>query len=189
MREGKKLKSELQNHKLSPLNPPRPVSLFLLLATLTLTACGNQNDSKSDSDNVSIKIPDVVNKLDQTAGTLRATISCPSGDQPMNIDTVNETASATCNSVPTGNTSFTVVFTYELGSFGPLDVATATKMINVTTGNNPLNFVNGDFDTASFDEDGDGISNILELDEFSITSPVSCTLGVAASLGTCELGT
>ena len=182
------MKSTLQNHKLSPLNPPRPISLFLLLATLTLTACNNQNDSASDTDNVSIKIPDVVSKLDLTTGTLSATISCPDGNKQMDIDIESGTASAECSDVPTGSTSFTVVFTYDLAPFGPLVVASATQTLDVTSGSNSLVFTAEDYVTASFDEDGDGISNILELDEASTTSPISCTLAVAAALGTCELG-
>ena len=186
------MKSELQNHKLSPLNPPRPVSLFLLLATLTLTACNNQQETSNNSSqesNIALQTPDAILglRLDQTAGTLTAAISgCP-GTTQMTI--VLDTATAACTGVPTGSRTITITFTYDLALFGPLVVATASKLINVTQGNNLVTFVATDYDTDSHDEDGDGISNILELDEFSTTSPVSCTLGVAARLGTCELGT
>ena len=44
-----------------------------------------------------------------------------------------------------------------------------------------------DFDTAIHDDDDDGISNLVELDEFSTTSPISCVLGTS-ELGNCELG-
>ena len=182
------MKSELQNHKLSPLNPPRPISLFLLLATLTLTACNNQNDSTSDSDNVSINIPYVVSNLDLAAGTLTATIAV-NGGTPQNLTVSATDATATLSNLSLGSTNFTIVFRYELGSYGPLGVATATKNQNVTAGSNTLTFANAEYDTDFFDEDGDGISNIIELDEFSTTTPISCRLGFAAELGFCELGT
>lgn len=165
------MKSKLQNYKLSPLNPPRPISLFLLLATLTLAACNSQNDSTSDSDNVSFKTPDILNKLNQTAGTLSATISCSDGDQPMEI--IGDIASATCSKVPTGDFSFTIVYTFDKDPYGPLIVASATKTIAVTEGsNNSVNFVVGDFDT-DFDEDGDNLSNLKELTDG--TSPLDPT--------------
>ena len=81
----------------------------------------------------------------------------------------------------------TIVFTYNLDPNGPLVVASTTKSFNVTEGSNTLNFVTADYDTASFDEDGDGISNLVELDEFSTTSPVGalCKLGFA-NIDFCE---
>ena len=134
------MKSELQNHKLSPLNLPHPISLFLLLVTLTLTACGNQNDSKSDSDNVSIKIPDVASKLNQMTGTLRATIAV-NGGTPQNMTVTAADATATLSNIPLGPTDFTIIFTYELGSFGELVVASATQNLDVTAGSNTLTMI------------------------------------------------
>jgi len=185
------LKNVLLNQKLSLFTPSRLKFLFLLLATLMLTACGNQSDSASESGNVSIKIPDIANKLDQAAGTLTATISVSSLNggtpQPMTISTTD--ASVKLSNIPTGSTTITIVFTYDVAPFGPLVVASATRTVTVGTGDNPISFVSTDYDTASFDEDGDGISNILELDESSITSPIVslCKPGTAI-LGSCELG-
>lgn len=185
------MKSELQDHKLSPLNPPRPISLFLLLATLMLTACNNQNDSTSDSDNVSIKIPDVASKLDQMAGDLTATIAV-NGGTPQNMTVSATDATATLSNIPIGSTGFTIVFTYNLDPFGPLVVASATQTLDVTAGSNTLTFANADYDTASFDEDGDGLSNIVELDESSTTNPIVADAGVCvlgtSLIGSCVLG-
>lgn len=122
-------------------------------------------------------------------GTLTATLSgCPEGNKLMTIS--GSTASATCSKVPEGPRTFTITFTYDLDPYGPLTIASASKQINVVKDrNNPLNFVTGDFDTASFDEDGDGISNILELDESSTSNPLlaPCVLGTSL-LDDCELG-
>ena len=127
-------------------------------------------------------------RLDQTAGNLTATISV-NGGSPMPMTISDTTASSTLNNIPAGETTLTIVFTYDRDPFGPLVVASATKSITVTGGTNTINFASGDYDTASFDADNDGISNLLELDESSVTSPfVSlCIMGIAV-LDDCELG-
>lgn len=169
--------------------------LFLLIAAFVLSGCGSQNQavdtgSSGQDDNVSFQMPEAIfgNKLDQGAGTLTATISVEGGSAtPMTIS--GETASVTLDNIPTGLTTFTILFSYDLDPYGPLDVARAEKTFTVMEGSNSLSFEVSDYDTASFDADGDGISNILELDENSNTSPVLslCVLGTA-ELGNCELG-
>ena len=169
--------------------------LVVLLVAFILNGCGSQSNTPDDSslagDKASFSIPASIMgaKLDQTAGNLTATISV-NGGSPIPMTVSDTTASTTLNNIPAGETAFTIVFTYDLDPYGPLVVASATQSITVTEeGTNTITFANEDYDTASFDADGDGISNLEELDESSTTSPVSCTLGVAARLGICELGT
>lgn len=174
----------------------KPIYLFALFAAVALTGCGSQDETSTatvqESQIVSFKVPEAIlaGKLDLATGTLTATISVNDGTpQPMTISSDGLTASVTLTAIPTGSTEFTIVFTYDNPSFGPLDVASATKTINVTTGSNTLSFASSDYVTAIFDEDGDGVSNIVELDEFSVSSPVValCKLGTAV-LDSCELG-
>lgn len=172
------------------VNPP---CLLILIASLAITACDNKRETSNNSSlesDISLQTPDSMlgYRLDQNLGILTADISgCPNNSTMIINDPI---ASVECTGVPTGNRTFTITFTYELAPFGPLVVATASKTINVIEGANPLNFVATDYDTDSHDEDGDGISNILELDENSTTSPVValCRLGTLAVLGNCELG-
>ncbi len=188
------MKSVIQFHKLIPFELRDALSLLLLLAALTLAGCGNQNETSTDSspqvENVSFQIPDsIASKLDRVGGTLTAVLTVNGVDQPP-ITITGDTATFTLSSTAGETLNLSITFTYELLPLAPLVVAASTtKSIVVSAGANTVNFVATDYDTASFDEDGDGISNILELDEFSTTSPVSCTLGVGARLGTCELGT
>ena len=187
------MKNLLGSYKPIPFNLAKLTNLSILIVTLAIAGCDNQQETNNNSSlesGISVQTPDSMlgYRLDQTAGTLTAAISgCP-GTTQMTI--VLDTATAACTGVPTGNRTFTITFTYDLAPFGPLVVATASKSINVTEGNNLLTFVDTDYDTASYDEDGDGISNILELDENSTTSPVValCQLGTTAVLGNCELG-
>jgi hypothetical protein len=182
----------VQKYYLKSINP---AFLFLFITAFLLSGCGSESDStdaasSGQDEHVSFQLPKAVfgNKLDQNTGALGATISVD-GSSPIPMTISGTTASVTLNNIPAGLTTFTILFTYDLPPYGPLDVALAYKEIDVTTGNNTVNFQVSDYDTASFDEDNDGISNIVELDENSSTSPVVtlCILGTA-QLGECELG-
>lgn len=184
----------ISNYKLIPLSVAKSLYFLTLATALMLAGCG-QNETASVSspqdNNLSFRVPDSIlaSRLDLVAGTLTATISYGATTVPLTISSDGLTASATLNNIPVGATDFTILFTYDLPPFGPLDVASATKNINVTTGNNTLAFATTDYDTASFDADGDGISNIVELDEASTSSPVValCVLD-SSQIDGCELG-
>ena len=187
--------STLHNNKLMPSRITNPLTYMLLIAVFLLSACGSSDEPTANStiegDNVAFKIPDSLlgSRLDQTAGTLSASISVNGGaDQAMTIS--GTTASVTLSSIPVGATTFIIKFFYDNGSAGPLQVAQATKTLTVAGGSNALNFAAADFTAsfASFDRDGDGISNIDELDENSTSNPLvsSCILGTAAL--DCQLG-
>ena len=172
------MKSAIQNFISSSLS--NPLRLLLLITAFTLAGCSGQNEPATDTIQqvVSFKLPDTIqgNKLDEVAGTISATISVNAGTpQPMTIDLVSSTASITLTGVPLGSTDFTLTFSYDdtVGS-GVLGVATDTQTINVVAGSNTLNFVIDDFDTASFDNDGDSFSNIAEF--VSGTDPLDASL-------------
>ena len=185
--------SASRNYNLSTSNRPIRHWLLVLIATFTLISCGNQDEAApSDSNTLAFKISDTLlgSKLNQSAGTLTITISVNGGTpQPMTISGDGLTASITLANLDLGSTDFTIDVFYDDGSSGNLQVASGTKTISVAEGSNALDFVTADFDTASFDADGDGISNIVELDEASISSPVvSLCILDTAKLDNCELG-
>ncbi len=186
------MKRALASYKLFQARAPIRLYLLALIATFMLAGCGSQDERATDSSHqiISFKVPDIASKLDQTTGILTATIAV-NGGTPQNMTVSDTDATATVSNIPLGDTEFQIVFTYNLDPFGPLVVASATKTINVTAGNNTLTFANGDYDTASFDEDGDGLSNLAELDESSTTDPsiadAPCILGTSL-IGSCVLG-
>ena len=183
-----------QYFKLTLFSTLKPIYLFALFAAFVLVGCGSQDETSAtpaqESQTLSFKVPDAIlaSKLDLNAGTLTATISYGTTTAPMTISPDGLTASVTLENVPLGSTDFTILFTYNLAPFGPLDVAQATQNFDIVAGSNALSFTAA-YDTAIFDDDGDGVSNIVELDEFSVSSPVValCELGTAV-LGSCELG-
>ncbi len=185
------MKRALASYKLFHIRPPIRRYLSALIVAFILAGCGSQDESATDSSHqiISFKVPDVASKLDQTVGTLTATIAV-NGGTPQNMTVSATDATVTLSNIPLGSTDFTIIFTYNLDPFGPLVVASATRTIDVTAGSNTLTFANGDFDT-SYDQDGDGISNLVELDESSTTSPIvvdaTCILGTS-QIGSCTLG-
>jgi len=191
------MKCVSQSYIFNPSNLANLLPLLFFVAILNLAACGSQNKtstvSSSQTNNVSFIIPDSIlaSKLDQTAGTLAATVSVSTlnGGAPQDMIVSATNATATLSAIPLGDATFTIVFIYDLPPFGPLVVASASKSITVVAGDNPISFATTDYDTASFDEDGDGLSNLVELDETSTSSPIValCKLGTA-ELGSCELG-
>ncbi len=186
------MKRALASYKLFQTRPPIRMYLLALIAASMLAGCGSQDNSATDSSDqiISFKIPDVASKLDQTTGDLTATIAV-NGGTPQDMVVSATDATVTLSNIPLGSTDFTIIFTYNLDPFGPLVVASATQTLNVTAGSNTLTFANADYDTALYDEDGDGISNLAELDESSTTSPIvvdaTCILGTSL-IGSCVLG-
>jgi hypothetical protein len=164
--------------------------LIYLIAAVSLISCGSENDSNTgqQGDNVLLQIPDSLlgNKVNRS--NLSATITVDGGTpQTMSIDDLNDTATASLGSIPTGSHTFVIQFTYDYGGT-ILTVAEASKTITVAEGSNSLSFLATDYDT-SFDTDNDGLTNLQELDATSTTNPTVslCQLGTAV-LGNCELG-
>ena len=186
--------SALLNHKLSASRQPVRLYLLSLIAALTLAGCGNQDDATNLSLNISDTVLAAVEPTFLLADITVTNVGTGSSStQAMIIS--GTTASLALNNLSTGLTSFTIVFSYDDGSIGPLPLvlATHTQNLDVAEGvNPPLNFLISDFDT-SFDEDGDGLTNVIELQTGSLTDPLvadnltACILGTSL-IGTCVFG-
>ena len=171
---------------------------MVLVVAFTLAGCGSQNDTAADTtqQTFTFKIPDTLlgSKVDLVAGTLTLTVSVDAVvQQTITIAPGATDVTITLNSLAVGSRKITILFKYNLSPFGPLDVATATKFIDVVEGaDRPLSFATSEFVTA-FDFDNDGLSNLVELDAGSTTdptvadAPTDCILGTSL-LGSCTLG-
>lgn len=167
-------------------------SLIFILSAL-LAGCGgggsNTPAASSGQGTVSVTLPDSIFHNLPATGTLGATIAVNGGTPvAMTISSDNTTASATLNNIPTGDATIAITFTYDDNFTTPLVVASLEKTITLSTGDNSVSTLATDYITATFDEDNDGISNLVELDKNSVTSPFvsTCVLGTA-TLGNCEL--
>ena len=100
--------------------------------------------------------------LNNGDSNIKATLDCPNGNSiAMAIDNSNHTASSGCSSLTPGNGQLFTIYI----SFGSVNIelANATKTVDVVAGTNPaLTFTNADFDT-SLDSDGDGFTNLYEV--------------------------
>ncbi len=167
--------------------------LLMTFAVLTLGACGSSNEVNQGSEELSVALPDALLGSRVNRSNLSASISYGTTTQAMAIDEANNQATTTLTGVPVGTTTFTITFSYDFGGT-LLTLAQASQTIDVTEGSgNTLSFAAGDFDT-SFDEDGDGISNIVELDENLNSNPRenTCVIGNdstdSTTLDNCVLG-
>lgn len=172
--------------------------IFSLILLNALAAC-------SDSDEVAGSIASVAKtemppELQKLLGTdltnLRAFVT-------VDGDTANRTE-MTISTSGTGSASasipgltldmHTIIITYEYtdGSGNTFILATATNTVDLSSGDGSISFLASDYDLASYDEDGDGISNADEVaagsDPLDPTSgSTDCVLGTS-TIGNCTLG-
>lgn len=163
----------------------------------TLVACGSSDDNEAAAKNITTtEIPLAVKKLTLSGGTLRAFVTID-GDTAnrteMTIDTTG-TGSASASIPGLSLATHTVIISYEYtdGAGNVIVLATATNTIDLTSGSVSLSFVESDYDLASYDDDGDGISNAAEVaagsDPLDSTSgSTDCVLGTS-TIGNCTLG-
>ena len=166
--------------------------LLLAACLLTLTACSRQDEARNteiqQDNNLSFQLPDALLGAKVDRNNLSGTVTVAGRTYDLTIDDATDSANLTLPGIPTGSRNFTIRFFYDLGGT-ILQVAQAERTIFVGEGRNILDLMATDFDTASYDDDRDGISNIDELDESSTSNPLTplCVLDRAV-LDDCELG-
>ncbi|MCW8956353.1 MAG: hypothetical protein OQL09_05675, partial [Gammaproteobacteria bacterium] len=84
-----------------------------------------------------------------------------------------------------------IVIRYEYtDSSGTITLAQASGTLDLSAGDGSILFTDTDFDTTSFDEDGDGFSNAAEFtvgtDPWLVDKP-PCVIGTSP-IGNCALG-
>ena len=174
-------------------NAARTILGLALISTLYACDNGNNGATESSTNLANTEIPSDVQKLTLGTGTLSAFVTIDSGSPiAMTIDpTGTGSASATIPGLTLAAHTVTITYEYDDG-VGTLIVATATNTVDLTGGSGSISFVESDYDLASHDADGDGISNAAELaagtdprvDEGTAGGP--CVLGTS-TLGDCTL--
>ncbi|VAX05439.1 hypothetical protein MNBD_GAMMA19-1651, partial [hydrothermal vent metagenome] len=166
------------------------VKAFVLFALVVVTSACSQGGSTvtaQQPDGGGIAIPAALRNLSADS-TLTAYIRVDGGErQQMSISDGNATISLT--GISQGSHTFTVEFEYISNSTpgNPIIVARASKTIDVGPGDNPLDILEADYETDSFDEDGDGVSNLDEI--LNGSSPFASISVSAISGNTAEDGT
>ena len=169
-----------------------PASLFMLLA---VTGCSSENGSVTTQSpqqgTGGIELPVGINVANLPAnGSLHAFMSVDNGTrQELNIDLNSQTVSGSVGGITPGNHTFLlqIIFIYDTGT--EVTLAHASSTMEVTAGSNNLAFSATDYVT-SYDSDGDGVSNLTEINTgTNPTDPVDteCVLGTSR-LGSCVLG-
>jgi len=165
-----------------------------LFLSLLLSACSDSADNKATEHVSAFKIPAVVQAITPPAGSsLQAFISVDgSSRQAMTIDNTAGTANITIDGLSLASHTFVIDFelVFDSDPSNPVSLARATLTQSINAGNNTLTVVDSDFDT-SFDDDNDGITNVVEVDTSTgggSTNPSNSDCVIGSSLiGSCTL--
>jgi len=162
--------------------------VFFAFVVVVTSACtqGSSTVTAQQPDGGGIVVPAALRSLPADS-TLTAYIRVDDGErQPMTI--ADDNASIQLTGISQGSHTFTVEFEYISSSSPstPIILARASKTIDVGPGDNPLDILESDYETDSFDEDGDGISNLDEISNGS--NPFASIIVSAISGNTSEDG-
>ena len=140
-------------------------TFFLLLGVLALSACsdGGSSVDTSSKNGGGVSLPAALKTTLPANGTLQAFIIVDRGErQPMSVGDNN--ASVQLTDLSEGDHRFEIVFEFVFDATPetPLLLASVSKVNNVGAGNNILNITETDY-IVGYDNDSDGISNIVEL--------------------------
>lgn len=163
--------------------------LIFILVPL-VAACSNMGEGEiaiASDDHQGITIPEsLLTAALVASGTMNAYLYCDEIKHTMVIS--GDTAQGSCTGLST-STLHTIRVEFEFTSSiygGPYLLAIATKEgVGVESGGITLNFLAGDFDT-SMDDDGDQISNLVELEAGADPGDAICFLGLSL-IGHCTL--
>jgi hypothetical protein len=162
--------------------------LFSTCFILVLFACSSNDDTVATADTVT-EIPQFIQKLALTADTnasLLAWVTIGDTRTQMTIDSVAGTAST---SITLSRTIHIVQIEFEFtDGVDTITLAMAVKEIDLSAGDASLLFADADYETASYDDDYDGISNFNEI--INGTDPLvssNCILDTSV-IGGCTLG-
>jgi len=163
--------------------------VFFALIVVVTSACtqGDSTVTSQPQGGGGIAVPAALLTL-PAGSTLTAYIQVDGGDrQQMTISGSN--ASISLTGISQGDHTFTVEFEYISSSApgNPIILARAIETMEVGSGTNVLEILEEDYDTASFDEDGDGVSNLEEVSNGS--NPFAGIIVSAISGNTGEDGT
>ena len=168
--------------------------IFSACFVLALSACSSDDDTVATADTVT-EIPQFIQKLalnttDPNASLLAwITIDGDGGTRTqMTIDSVAGTSST---SITLSRTIHTVLVEFEFtDGVDTITLATATKEIDLSAGDASLTYADTDYETASYDDDNDGISNLNEIiigSDPLVPDASDCILDTSV-IGGCTLG-
>ncbi len=169
----------------------RHAALFIIVMLALMTAACGSGDSRvetgSSEGNSGVSLPWALRTANlPDNGTLSAYITVDGGARQQMIINV-DVASTSLSGISLGNRTFVIEFEYVLNSHPdtPFIIARATTDLNVVAGINSLNVAETEYDTT-MDDDGDDLSNLLEIQNGS--NPFAGFVISAMSANTTEAG-
>ena len=132
--------------------------LVFIVSAIFLQSCSDDSDNKQPTSSLFTQVTASI--LAQTTGTLKTWITIDNGTR-IEMTISGDTATASISNL--SQSTHTVLIEFELtDSNGTVTLATASQTVDLSSGDSSISFVYTDFETASYDEDGDGFSNAEE---------------------------
>ena len=168
------------------------LAFMLMVLVLTLSACSqksSQDEVLVSGDTLSAPLPSALLAFNETNLVVEVVVDfgAPQTCSNLSVDQVNGTYS--CNiTLSAGPHNISLVFSVIDATYGTVQVAIASGIdVEVVPGQTAT----ADFSTATinydFDDDGDGINNLAELDAGTNPDNSDCILD-ASVIGSCTLG-
>ena len=166
--------------------------IFSACFILVLSACSSNDDTVATAETVT-EIPQFIQKLalnttDPNASLL-AWITIEGGTRaPMTIDSAAGTVSTTIT-LPPALYNVLIEFEFTDGA-DTITLATLPFTADLTNGDVSLTFADTDYDTASYDNDSDGIDNVTEIINGTdpLVADISDCILETSVIGGCTLG-
>jgi hypothetical protein len=159
--------------------------LLLVTALFALSACGNENNNGPTNSMSSVtELPTAVLTL-PSGGQLRAYITIDAGTRSEMVIVAN-TAATVIPGLSRATHTVLIEFEFTDSASNTVTVATATQTVDLSSGNVNISLTDSDYDLASYDDDGDGISNAKELADGTNPVDAGCVVGFSL-IGSCTL--
>ena len=159
--------------------------LMVVIGLFALSACSENSSSGQPTTMTSVtELPSAVLTL-PAGGELAAYIRVDGGAQTR-LDISNNTATGSIPGLTRAVHNILIEFEFTDSSGNTFTVATASRDVDLSSGDASISFVDTDYDLASFDDDGDGISNAQELADGTDLNSSGCVLG-SSLIGSCTL--
>lgn len=169
---------------------PYLIKLFITFALLINIAACSDDNTGANTETVSVtEIPEAIQKFTLTTdGALEAWLIIDGTRYPMSINSDAGTATATISGLSRSSHTVSVVYEFtDLNGDTYILADTLPENVDLSSGDASISIDSGDFDTASHDSDGDGISNADEVAAGTDPGDSACLLDTSL-LGKCTLG-
>ena len=157
-------------------------TIFIIAFTIFLNACSSENNTSATSSTKTVtQLPLAALTVPNPSGLSAHIILDGNAASPiaMTIDNVAGTATANITGLTLASHTVQIVYEYNDGVTTYTLAQSTEHTVDLTSGSATYNIPDTDYDTASFDQDSDGLSNAMELAAGTNPNDAGCVLGIS----------